>query len=527
MVQNDPDALVEYGFRRVIITVIAILCSLLEIVDTTIVNVALNNMRGSLGATLTDIAWVITAYAIANVIIIPMTSWLSQQFGRRNYFTASIIIFTAASFMCGNASNIWELVIFRFIQGLGGGALLVTAQTILTESYPIAKRGMAQAFYGMGVIMGPTLGPPLGGYIVEHFSWPYIFYINIPLGIIATILTLMFIKSPKYGEKLKASQVDWLGIFYLSAFIGSLQYILEHGQQDDWFNNNTIVVLSIVTFFGLILFIKREKTYKHPIVNLNVLKNTNLRVGTIMAFILGFGLYASTFLIPIYTQSILRWSALDAGLILIPSSLMTGFMMPLVGKLIQRGVSQKYMITAGFLAFFCFTYWMSRVLTPDTGEEHMYWPLILRGLGLGLLFVPITSLSLSTLKGKEIGEGAAFTGMMRQLGGSFGIAIITTFISRFGQQHRVDLVSKLDRTHFVVQNQINMLQKGFMAKGFTFNEAINKTNQILELKVTKQANVLAFMDIFLYLGIMFLICIPIVLVLKTGKSKVDPADMMH
>ncbi len=527
MVQNDPDALVEYGFRRVIITVIAILCSLLEIVDTTIVNVALNNMRGSLGATLTDIAWVITAYAIANVIIIPMTSWLSQQFGRRNYFTASIIIFTAASFMCGNASNIWELVIFRFIQGLGGGALLVTAQTILTESYPIAKRGMAQAFYGMGVIMGPTLGPPLGGYIVEHFSWPYIFYINIPLGIIATILTLMFIKSPKYGEKLKASQVDWLGIFYLSAFIGSLQYILEHGQQDDWFNNNTIVALSIVTFFGLILFIKREKTYKHPIVNLNVLKNTNLRVGTIMAFILGFGLYASTFLIPIYTQSILRWSALDAGLILIPSSLMTGFMMPLVGKLIQRGVSQKYMITAGFLAFFCFTYWMSRVLTPDTGEEHMYWPLILRGLGLGLLFVPITSLSLSTLKGKEIGEGAAFTGMMRQLGGSFGIAIITTFISRFGQQHRVDLVSKLDRTHFVVQNQINMLQKGFMAKGFTFNEAINKTNQILELKVTKQANVLAFMDIFLYLGIMFLICIPIVLVLKTGKNKVDPADMMH
>lgn len=527
MVQNDPDALVEYGFRRVIITVIAILCSLLEIVDTTIVNVALNNMRGSLGATLTDIAWVITAYAIANVIIIPMTSWLSQQFGRRNYFTASIIIFTAASFMCGNASNIWELVIFRFIQGLGGGALLVTAQTILTESYPIAKRGMAQAFYGMGVIMGPTLGPPLGGYIVEHFSWPYIFYINIPLGIIATILTLMFIKSPKYGEKLKASQVDWLGIFYLSAFIGSLQYILEHGQQDDWFNNNTIVILSIVTFFGLILFIKREKTYKHPIVNLNVLKNTNLRVGTIMAFILGFGLYASTFLIPIYTQSILRWSALDAGLILIPSSLMTGFMMPLVGKLIQRGVSQKYMITVGFLAFFCFTFWMSRVLTPDTGEEHMYWPLILRGLGLGLLFVPITSLSLSTLKGKEIGEGAAFTGMMRQLGGSFGIAIITTFISRFGQQHRVDLVSKLDRTHFVVQNQINMLQKGFMAKGFTFNEAINKTNQILELKVTKQANVLAFMDIFLYLGIMFLICIPIVLVLKTGKNKVDPADMMH
>jgi MFS transporter, DHA2 family, multidrug resistance protein len=527
MNQNNPDALVEYGFRRAIITVIAVLCSLLEIVDTTIVNVALNDMRGSLGATLTDVAWVITAYAIANVIIIPMTSWLSQQFGRRNYFTASIIIFTASSFMCGNASGIWELVAFRFIQGLGGGALLVTAQTMLTESYPIAKRGMAQAIYGMGVIMGPTLGPPLGGYIVQHYSWPYIFYINVPLGIIATVLTLMYVKSPKFGEKLKASQVDWLGIFYLTAFIGSLQFVLEHGQQDDWFNSPTIISLSLVSFFGLIAFIQRELTYQYPIVNLKVLNDQNLRVGVVMAFILGFGLYASTFLIPIYTQSVLGWSALDAGLLLIPSSIMTGFMMPMVGKMIQKGVSQKYMITAGFLAFFFFTYWMSRILTPDTGEEQMYWPLVLRGVGLGLLFVPITSLSLSSLKGKQIGDGAAFTGMMRQLGGSFGIAIITTFISRFNQQHRVDLVSHLDKTKFMVQNQISQMQRGFMAKGFTYDQALNKAYKVLDFKVMKQASVLSFMDIFLYLGVLFLICIPVVLILKTGTTKIDPADMAH
>ena len=345
------------------------------------------------------------------------------------------------------------------------------------------------------------------------------------LGIIATILTILYVKSPKYGEKLSASQVDWLGIFYLSAFIGSLQYVLEHGQQDDWFNNSTIMTLSLVTVFGLIFFIRREQTYKYPIVNLNVLKDTNLRVGTIMAFILGFGLYASTFLIPIYTQSVLRWSATDAGLLLIPSSIMTGFMMPVVGKLIQRGVSQKYMITGGFLAFFFFTYWMSRILTPDTGEEFMYWPLVLRGVGLGLLFVPITSLSLSNLKGKEIGDGAAFSGMMRQLGGSFGIAIITTFISRFNQQHRVDLISNLDKTNFLVSNQIDMLQKSFMSKGFTFNESLQKAYEVLEFKVMKQASVLSFMDIFLYLGVLFLICIPIVLILKTGKSKVDVSDL--
>src|ERR1700712_2964792 len=197
----EQNSLVEYGSRRVIITITSIICALLEIVDTTIVNVALNDMRGNLSATMTEVGWVITAYAIGNVIVLPMTSWLSQQFGRRNYFAASIMIFTVCSFLCGNANGIWELVVFRFMQGLGGGALLVTSQTIITESYPVEKRGMAQAIYGLGVIIGPTLGPPLGGWIVTNYSWPYIFYINIPIGIIATILTLTFVKSPKYGEK--------------------------------------------------------------------------------------------------------------------------------------------------------------------------------------------------------------------------------------------------------------------------------------------------------------------------------------
>lgn len=527
MAITQQEDLVEYGFRRVIITITAVLCALLEIVDTTIVNVALTNMRGSLGATLTDIAWVITAYAIANVIIIPMTSWLSQQFGRRNYFAASIILFTVASFLCGNASNIWELVIFRFIQGLGGGALLVTAQTIITESYPTEKRGMAQAIYGMGVIVGPTLGPPLGGYIVDNFSWPYIFYINIPIGIAATFLTLSFVKSPKYGNKLSANQVDWWGIITLSAFIGSLQYVLEHGQQDDWFNNTTIVTLCIVSFVGLLLFLWRELTYEHPIVNLSVLKDSNLQIGILLGFILGFGLYGSTLIIPIYTQSILGWTATDAGLLLIPGSITTAFMMPFVGRMIQKGVPQKYMVAFGFGVFFLFTYWMYTVMTPDTGVEHFYWPLILRGIGLGLLFVPITTLSLSSLKGKEIGEGAAFTGMMRQLGGSFGVAIITTFISRFTQKHRVDLIGNIDPTRPEVQQKINMLQKSFVAKGYTPNEALAKAHQIFEFSIIKQSTVMSYMDIFLYLGVIFLCSIPLIFLAKKTKNKINPADAMH
>ncbi|MAW94769.1 MAG: MFS transporter [Leeuwenhoekiella sp.] len=518
------DSLVEYGFRRVIITITAILCALLEIVDTTIVNVALNDMRGSLGATLTDVAWVITAYAIANVIIIPMTSWLSKQFGRRNYFAVSIVVFTFSSFLCGNATNIWELVAFRFVQGLGGGALLVTAQTIITESYPVAKRGMAQAIYGMGVIVGPTLGPPLGGYLVDHFSWPYIFYINIPIGIIATILTIMFVRSPKYGEKLHANQVDWWGIVFLASFIGSLQFVLEHGQQDDWFENNLIISLSVISVFGLVAFIWRELVYEFPIVNLRVLKNTNLWTGTIMTFILGFGLYGSTFIIPIYTQSILGWTATDAGLLLIPSSITTGLMMPIIGKLLERGVPAKYLVALGFIGFFLYSLWMHSLLTPDTSSEAMFWPLVLRGMGLGLLFVPITTLALSTLKGAEIGEGAAFTGMMRQLGGSFGIAIITTMISRLNQQHRIDLIPNLSAVNAKTQQSINGLQQMSMGKGFSFNEALDRAYQVLDGKIMLQSTVLTYMDVFLYLGILFLICVPFVLMLKKGAGKAKPVS---
>jgi len=523
------DSLVEYGARRVIITITAILCALLEIVDTTIVNVALNEMKGNLGATLSEVGWVITAYAIGNVIIVPMTSWLSQQFGRRNYFAASIVIFTVFSFLCGNASNIWELVIFRLLQGIGGGALLVTSQTIITESYPIEKRSMAQAIYGLGVIIGPTLGPPLGGYIVDNFSWPYIFYINIPIGIVATLLTLQFVRSPKYSEKKSASDVDWLGIFLLAITVGSLQYILERGHEDDWFESKAILTLTLISFFGFIFFIWRELTYKYPIVELRVLKNGNLRIGTVMSFILGFGLYGSTFIIPLYTQSILGWTALQSGALMIPAALTTAFMMPIIGRLLTRGAKQQVLVALGLFIFFIYSFWGYKLLTPDTGKDAFFWMLIVRGAGLGLLFIPITSLSLSTLKGAQIGQGAAFTGMMRQLGGSFGVAAITTFISNQNMFYRSDLVSKLDVNSLQVQQRIAALKANFIAKGMTPDQALASAYKILDFSVMKQATVLSYMDVFLYLGVMFLICIPFILFIKERKGgrTIDPSEAMH
>ncbi len=525
---QQANSLVEYGSRRVIITVTAILCALLEIVDSTIVNVALNDMRGNLGATMTEVGWVITAYAIGNVIVVPMTSWLSQQFGRSNYFAASIMLFTLCSFLCGNANGIWELVFFRFVQGVGGGALLVTSQTIITESYPVEKRGMAQAIYGLGVIIGPTLGPPLGGYITDTFSWPYIFYINIPIGIIATLLTLQFVRSPKYGEKSAAKDVDWIGIGLLALAVGSLQFVLERGQDEDWFESLGITIFAVLAVFGFFFFIWRELTFRNPIVELRVLKNGNLRVGTILSFILGFGLYGSTFIVPLYTQSSLGWTATQSGMLMIPAALTTAFMMPIIGQLLQKGAPQQYLIALGMLLFFAYSFWGYKIISPDTSKDAFFWMLILRGIGMGMLFIPITTLSLSTLKGQQIGQGAAFTGMMRQLGGSFGVATITTFLARQNMTHRNNLVSKLDINNPVVQQRIGGLQHNFMNKGITADRALQTGYKALDYMVTKQAAVLSYMDAFLYLGIMFLICIPFVLMVKGNKgNKINPAEAMH
>ncbi len=523
----SQDSLVEYGSRRVIITLTAIICTLLEIIDSTIVNVALNDMRGNLGATLTEVAWVVTAYAIGNVIIIPMTSWLAMQFGRRNYFAASVVMFTICSFLCGNANGIWELVFFRFLQGLGGGALLATSQTIITEAYPPEKRNMAQAIYGLGVIVGPTLGPPLGGYIVENYSWPYIFYINIPVGVIATLLTLQFVRNPNYGKKSAAADIDWLGIFLLALSVGSLQYVLEKGQDDDWFASPFIILFTSTAFLGTFFFIWRELTFRNPIVNLRVLKNGNLRIGTMLTFLLGFGLYGSTFIIPVYTQSTLGWTAFQAGMLMVPAALTTAFLMPITGMILSKGVPQQFLVSVGMMFFAIFCFWGYSILTNSTPRENFFWMLITRGVGLPLLFIPITSLALSSLKGPEIGQGVAFTGMMRQVGGSFGVALITTFMARQNMAHRSTLVTKLNVDNPAVMGRLHAIQQGFVAKGMTPDIALQSAYKSIDYSVMSQANVLSYMDVFYYLGLIFLFCIPFVLFVKTNKQKLKLSDAMH
>jgi len=393
---------------------------------------------------------------------------------------------------------------------------LVTSQNHHYRKLSSEKRGMAQAIYGLGVIIGPTLGPPLGGYIVDHASWPYIFYINIPIGVIATLLTLQFVRSPKYGEKSKVMDIDWLGIGLLAIAIGSLQYVLEKGQEDDWFSSSTILTLAITAGLGLYFFIWRELTFRNPIVELRVLKNGNLRVGTILSFIMGFGLYGSTFIIPLYTQTILGWTAQQAGMLMIPAALTTAVMMPMIGALLQKGVPQQYLAAGGMLLFAVFTFWGHNILTPSTSADDFFWPLIMRGIAMGMLFIPVTTLALSTLKGKEIGQGSAFTGMMRQLGGSFGIALITTFLTRQNVTHWSNMASKLDVSSPALQQQLQGMQHSIMSKGMAVDAAVKLSYAGLNGRIIKQAAVLSYMDVFLYLSMMFLICVSVCI---DGKRK--------
>lgn len=514
----------EKGFAKWVIVVTVILAALLELIDSTVVNVALNQIMGNLGATLEDVAWVITAYAVANVIILPMNGWLSARFGRKNYFAFSIILFTAASFLCGNASNIWELIIFRFIQGIGGGALLSTSQSILFETFKQEERGMATAIFGIGVVLGPTFGPTLGGWITDHYSWPWIFYVNIPLGIIATILTITYIKNSEYH--VRPPKTDWPGIFLLVTGIGSLQILLERGEHDGWFESQFIAALALLSAVSIITFIWWEMRTEHPVVNLKVITGSRqLAFGMVFTFILGFGLYASLFIFPIFVQGLLGWTAEQTGLLLMPSGLISLFVMPTVGALLRKGIPPQYLATIGFLMFFTFTFILSRS-NLSSGWSDFMWPQLLRGIGMGFMFVPITNFALGRLAPKDIHQGTGLNNMMRQLGGSFGIAAVATFIHNRSAFHRSMLLENINIYDTETQSRLAAFTGGFMQKGYDYSTATMMATKALDGAVMRQSMLLSYMDNFWIVGMFFICCIPLLLLQPRTKqvAKISAAD---
>ncbi len=505
----------ETGFKKWIITITVIMASLLELIDTTIVNVAIPHIQGNLGATLEDIAWVVTGYAVANVIILPMSGWLGGRFGRKQYFLASIIVFTIASFLCGNATTLDELVAFRILQGIAGGGLISTGQTILIETWPREQIGTATALFGLGAVVGPTVGPTIGGWITENYSWPWIFYVNLPVGALAAFLAYTFINETPKSEK---RPIDWWGIGLLAVAVGSLQTILEKGESEDWFATTYIIVLTVTAVLGTLLFIWREMSTDHPIVNFAIMRHRSFSVGMFTSFILGFGLYGSVFVFPVFCQNLLGFNAQQTGELLFPGGLCTIFMMPFIGKMLNKGIPAQFMATVGMFLFFVFT-WMLSNSTLATGEKDVLIPLLIRGVGMALLFVPLTTLAMADLKGAEIGQGSGLNNMMRQLGGSFGIAALTTIIHIRQGFHRSVLIEHVNPYNPAFTERLHMLTQGFMAKGKSLLDATHMAYAAIEGTVIRQTMLLSYDDAYWISGLVMLFSIPLLYLQPFKKLK--------
>ncbi len=500
--------------HKYIIAFAVVLAALLQVIDSSIVNVALPDMMGNLGANLDEIAWVSTGYILASTIVIPLTGWLGGFFGRKRYFVGSILLFTTASFFCGAAHSLETLVLWRIIQGVGGGALMTVSQAVLFESFPPEEAGMAMALFGLGIMVGPTIGPTLGGWITDNYSWPWIFYINIPVGAIAAMMIAGYVHDPAYQRR--APSIDYIGIALLTVSVGSLQYVLEKGQSADWFDSTLITSLVAIGVATALLLIWRELTTRHPVIDFRVLKHRQMWVGTLLGVVMGVGLYASVFVLPVFLQNDLHMTAEQTGLILFPGAIATAISMAVAGRLTQR-VDARILIAAGALTF-AFSMWQLAGMTSASGASDFFWPLINRGLGLGLMFVPVTTVSLVELQPEELPQGTGLYNFFRQLGGSFGIAVIATLLVRYTMETRAALVEHVVSGSPATMARLQMLTRAFAAHGADLWTAHRRALAVIDAQVMGQASVIAYSKIYLLSAALILVLIPLLLLIRRGKG---------
>ncbi len=497
----------RFDLHRILIIVSVMMAVLLEIIDTSIVNVALPSMMGNLGATLDEADWVITGYIVSNVVVIPMTGWLSARFGRKRYFVSSILLFTAASLLCGLSTSINELVMWRVVQGLGGGALLATAQSILVETFPASRQGQAQAIFGVGAMLGPSLGPTLGGWLTDAYSWHWIFLVNVPLGIAAAALCATELQDPDYLRGQRTARVDWLGLALLVVGIGALQTMLERGNKDDWFASPLIVTLAVVAVLGLAGLVVRELTTDHPIVDLRVLRHRPLAVGCALGALMGIGLYGSVFLFPVFTQELLGWTAWNSGLAILPSSAATAVMMLFVGRGVWT-IGPRPIFVFGMAVMVVALVGMSD-WTLEAGWDQIWLPQVLRGVAMGAMFVPLSTATLRALPPHEVPKGAGLYNLFRQLGGSIGIALLATLLDHRGDVHRAQLAAHVGVYDPVSAERLRGMAAGLVQRGLDPHGAQQAAAALLERLLEAKAAALAFQDAYLVLAVLFAALLPL------------------
>ena len=500
------------------------LATFMEVLDTSVANVALPHIAGNLASTTEEATWVLTAYLVANAIVLPMSGWLSGLFGRKRFYMTCVLLFTFSSALCGLAPSLGMLVFFRILQGLGGGALQPISQAIMRESFPPAKQGMAMAMYGMGVVFAPVVGPTLGGWITDNFSWHWIFLINIPVGALSLFLSSMLIHDPPFLKRhsLKGgASIDYIGIGLLTVGLGFLEIMLDEGQRKDWFSSPLIIGAAITALIALVSVVFWEWNHKNPVVDLRLLKDRNFAISTVNMFALGFVLYGSTAAMPLFLQSLMGYTAMQSGLVLSPGGLVIMAMMPIVGMLLSK-VAARWLIVFGLLVssvgLFLMTNFSLGIAFSNAVEARM-----VQSLGLAFLFVPINTVAFNSIAKERLGYATGLINLARNIGGSTGIATVTTVLARREQFHQQILVGNLTPYDPAYQNYLQSITSMLIQKGVSAAQATAQAPAMIYGMVQRQAAMLAFIDVFWVLGVTFLALIPLMFVMKT----VPPAKGEH
>ncbi len=512
---DEPGRPAPPEVNRWLIAISVMAGTFMVVLDTTVVNVSLPHIAGSLSSTVEESTWALTTYLAANAVILPITGWLANMLGRKRLLIGSVVGFTAASFLCGLSPSLSVLIVWRVIQGLTGGVMQPLSQAVLLEAFPPHERGKAMGFWGLGIVVAPILGPVLGGWLTDNWSWRWVFYINIPVGIVAVVMTWLFIHDPPYIRR-GSARIDYWGIGLLTVGIGALQVGLDRGQESDWFASRFISALLLTAVVALTVLVVRELTIRHPVVDLRIFRERTYATGVLLITLVGFVLYGNLILMPIMLQTVMGYPPYQAGIAMAPRGMGSFLAMPVVGLLVGR-IDARKMLVGGFLVGALSQFWLSR-LNLSAGYWDLFWPQFIQGISLGMLFVPLTTITMDPIPKEEMGNATSQFNLMRNIGGSMGIALIQTFLVRQRQLHIGRLGEHVSVYDPIGRAALERLEAQFRAAGEDPVTAAHKAIGVLWGMVQRQAAELAFLDAFHVLGILFLVIIPLVLVMRRPRE---------
>jgi len=500
-----------------IIAITVTLATFMEVLDTSIANVALPHIAGSLSAGQDESTWVLTSYLVSNAIVLPLSGWLSSIVGRRNFYMGCVALFTISSFMCGLAPNLATLIVCRILQGAGGGGLQPSEQAILADTFPPAKRGMAFAVYGIAVVTAPAIGPTLGGWITDNFTWRWIFFINIPVGILSILLTSRLVQDPPYLQrrKLRETSIDYVGLGFVALGLGTLQIVLDKGQREDWFESNFIVTLALISAVSLIFVICWEWRHKDPIIDLHLFRDRTFGISNLLMFMLGFALLGSTLLLPLFMQTMLGYTAQRAGMALMPGGFTIMLLLPLVGFLLSR-YTPRWLLFFGLMVLSLSLFHMTR-FDLDIDFRTVAMARVFQAAGMAFLFVPINTAAYAFLPREKNNAASGLMNLARNIGGSVGISVVTTMLDRRTQLHLTNLAGNLSLTNPALRAMIQGASNAMRAHGASAANATQQAYALIQGTVERQATMLAYIDCFWFLGVAILLMVPMVFLVKKAK----------